>query len=140
MPIVVNVVTQDEFDAWASGKREQARIAYETVGKEWSMEDLMERGEEVYMQHCVACHQPNGQGIPPAFPSLVRQGVSVGALDEHTDIVLYGKSGTAMQAFSGQLNPAELAAVITYERNAFGNAMNDMIQPREVNIMMARGE
>jgi cytochrome c oxidase subunit 2 len=101
------------------------------------MDELMAKGEEVYMQHCVACHQPNGQGIPPAFPSLVGVGVSVGSMDDHIDIVLNGKAGTAMQAFGLQLNPAELAAVITYERNAWGNNMNDMVQPREVNTLMA---
>ena len=137
MPIVVHAVEQNEYDLWVAEKQDEARAAFETVGKEWSMDELMVKGEEVYMQHCVACHQPNGQGIPPAFPSLVGVGVSVGSMDDHIDIVLNGKAGTAMQAFGLQLNPAELAAVITYERNAWGNNMNDMVQPRDVNTLMA---
>ena len=137
MPIVVHAVGQEEYDLWTVGKREEARLAFETVGKEWSMTELMVKGEEVYMQHCTACHLPNGQGIPPAFPSLVAQGLSVGPLEDHIDIVLNGKAGTAMQAFGLQLNPAEIAAVVTYERNAWGNSMNDMVQPKDINAMTA---
>lgn len=136
MPIVVHAVEQEEYDAWVVAKKAEAAAVFETVGKTWTMEELMARGEEVYMQHCVACHLPNGQGLPPAFPSLVGQGLSVGSMQEHLDLVLNGKAGTAMQAFGAQLNPAEIAAVVTYERNAWGNDMNDMIQPKEVNMMM----
>ena len=140
MPIVVRAVTQNEYDGWVADKREEARLAWETVGKQWSMAELMETGERVYMQQCATCHQANGRGIPPAFPSLVGTGMSVGSLVEHTNIVLHGKAGTAMQAFGAQLNPAELAAVITYERNAWGNNMGDMIQPREIDAKLANGE
>lgn len=137
MPIVVHAVEQDEYDIWVAEQQDAARAVFETVGKTWTMDELMARGEEVYMRNCVACHQPNGQGIPPAFPSLVGQGVSVGPIENHIEIVLNGKTGTAMQAFGLQLNAAELAAVITYERNAWGNGMNDMVQPKELNTMMA---
>ncbi|MEX2326801.1 MAG: c-type cytochrome, partial [Pseudomonadales bacterium] len=135
MPIVVRAVEQDEYDAWIEEKRAEAEAVYEIVGKEWTMDELMAEGERVYLRTCATCHQANGQGIPPAFPSLVGQGISVGPMDAHIDIVLNGKSGTAMQAFSAQLNAAELAAVITYERNAWGNNVGDMIQPREINEM-----
>jgi cytochrome c oxidase subunit 2 len=135
MPIVVRAVEQDEYDAWIEEKRAEAEAVYEIVGKEWTMEELVAEGEKVYMRTCTTCHQANGQGIPPAFPSLVGQGISVGPIDAHIDIVLNGKSGTAMQAFSAQLNAAELAAVITYERNAWGNNVGDMVQPREINEM-----
>ena len=137
MPIVVQAVTGQEYEMWVAEQQDAAAAAFETVGKTWTMDELMAKGEEVYMQHCVACHQVNGEGIPPAFPSLVGQGVSVGSMTDHIDIVLNGKAGTAMQAFGVQLNAAELAAVITYERNAWGNDMGDMVQPKEVNTMMA---
>ena len=137
MPIVVHAVEQEEYEVWLAEQRAEARAVFETVGKTWSMDELMAKGEEVYAQHCVACHMPNGEGLPPAFPSLVGQGLSVGPIQEHIDIVLYGKAGTAMQAFGAQLNPAEIAAVVTYERNAWGNDMNDMVQPKDVNTMMA---
>jgi cytochrome c oxidase subunit 2 len=137
MPIVVHAVEQDEYDVWVAEQQDAAREIFETVGKTWTMDELLVKGEEVYVRNCVACHQTNGQGIPPAFPSLVGQGLSIGPIEQHIEIVLNGKSGTAMQAFGLQLNAAELAAVITYERNAWGNGMNDMVQPKEINTMMA---
>lgn len=137
MPIVVRAVEQEDYDLWVAEKQAEALEVFNTVGKTWTQDELMVKGEEVYLQHCAACHQPNGQGIPPAFPSLVGQGLAVGPIQNHIDIILYGKAGTAMQAFGQQLNPAEIAAVVTYERNAWGNDMNDMVQPKDINTMMA---
>lgn len=136
MPIVVHAVEQEEYDTWLEQKRSEAQEVYEIVGKDWTMDELMAEGERVYLQVCAACHMPNGQGLPPAFPSLAGQGISVGPIADHINIVLNGKAGTAMQAFSAQLNAAELAAVVTYERNAWGNNGGDMVQPREINDMM----
>ena len=140
MPIVVHAVEQDEYDAWVAMKQEEALQVYETVGKTWTMAELMDTGEKVYQQNCMSCHQANGEGIPPAFPSLVGQGLSIGPIAEHIDIVINGKAGTAMQAFASQLNPAEIAAVVTYERNAWGNNVGDMAQPREVNALITGEE
>lgn len=140
MPVVVRAVERAEYDTWLAGKQEEARLVYETVGKEWTDEELMVKGEDVYGRVCAACHQANGQGLPPAFPSLVGKGLAVGPIADHLDIVLNGKAGTAMQSFKGQLNAAEIAAVVTYERNTWGNTMGDSIQPREVNNMMSTGQ
>ena len=140
MPIVVRAVEQVEYEEWLAGKQEEAKAVFETVGKEWTQEELMVKGEEVYTRVCSVCHQANGQGLPPAFPSLVGTGLAVGSMQEHIDIVLHGKAGTAMQSFSSQLNAAEIAAVVIYERNAWGNDMGDMIQPREINAMMNGGQ
>ena len=140
MPIVVRAVEQAEYEEWLVGKQEEAKAVFETVGKEWTQEELMVKGEEVYTRVCSVCHQANGQGLPPAFPSLVGTGLAVGSMQEHIDIVLHGKAGTAMQSFSSQLNAAEIAAVVIYERNAWGNDMGDMIQPREINEMMSGGQ
>ncbi len=137
MPIVVRAVEQDEYDAWFAQKQQEAADVYAIVGKEWTMEELMAEGESVYTRNCATCHQPNGQGLPPAFPSLVGQGLSVGAIQDHIDIVLHGKAGTAMQAFGAQLNAAEIAAVVTYERNAWGNNTGDLIQPKVINEQLA---
>ena len=140
MPIVVRAVEQAEYEEWLVGKQEEAKAVFETVGKEWTQEEMMVKGEEVYTRVCSVCHQANGQGLPPAFPSLVGTGLAVGSMQEHIDIVLHGKAGTAMQSFSSQLNAAEIAAVVIYERNAWGNDMGDMIQPREINAMMNGGQ
>lgn len=137
MPIVVHAVEQEEYDAWVAEKQAEAAALFETVGKVWTNDELLTKGEEVYTRNCVACHQVNGQGIPPAFPSLVGQGLAVGDLQENIDIVLYGKSGTAMQAFGQQLNAAEIASVITYVRNTWGNETGDYLQPKDIHTQMA---
>ncbi|MFT4711799.1 MAG: cytochrome c oxidase subunit 2 [Candidatus Azotimanducaceae bacterium] len=140
MPIVVRAVEQAEYEEWLIGKQEEAKLVFETVGKEWTHDEMMVKGEEVYGRVCAVCHQPNGQGLPPAFPSLVGQGITVGPMAPHVDIVLNGKSGTAMQSFSSQLNAAEIAAVIVYERNSWGNEMGDIIQPKEIHEMINGGQ
>ena len=140
MPIVVKAVEQAEYESWLALKQQEALQVSETVGKTWTMAELMETGEQVYAQACQSCHQANGQGIPPAFPSLVGQGLAIGPIDAHIDIVVNGKAGSAMQAFAAQLNPAEIAAVVTYERNAWGNDVGDLVQPRAVNALISSEE
>ena len=81
---------------------------------------------------CAACHQVDGSGAPPTFPALKGSSIATGDITAHIDIVVNGKSGTAMQAFGGQLSEADLAAIITYERNAWGNKMGDMVTPKEI--------
>ena len=58
--------------------------------------------------------------------------IVLGPVPKHLDIVLHGIAGTAMAAFGSQLNDADLAAVITYERNAWGNNTGDIVQPADV--------
>ncbi len=147
MPIEVHAVEQDEYDAWIEQKIAERQEVYNTVEKEWTMDELMAEGEEVYLRNCATCHQANGQGIPPAFPSLVGQGIAVGPLQGHIDVLLDGVPGSAMQSFRSLLNPAELAAVITYERQAWGNgAMVEkagheaMVQPKEINRQIQAGQ
>jgi len=137
MPIVVHAVEQDEYDAWVAEKQAEAAAIFETVGKTWTQEELLSKGGEVYSRNCVACHQVNGQGIPPAFPSLVGQGVAVGDIQENIDVLLYGRAGTAMQAFGQQLNAAEIASVVTYVRNSWGNDTGDTVQPKDIHSQMA---
>ncbi len=92
----------------------------------------MAKGEEVYTETCAACHQPNGQGIPGVFPTLVGSPIATGPIEDHIHIVLDGKQGTAMQAFSEQLSETEIAAVITYQRNAWDNQVGDLVQPATI--------
>jgi len=92
----------------------------------------MARGEVAYNAKCAACHQANGAGIPGVFPAITGSAIATGDAAGHIDIVVNGKQGTAMQAFGEQLNAVDLAAIITYERNAFGNSTGDMVQPADV--------
>jgi len=132
MPIVVEVKPQAEYDAWVAEQKNAIEAAAASGDREWAMEELMVEGEVVYMRVCVACHQANGQGIPPAFPAIAGGAIATGPIEDHLDQAMNGVPGTAMQAFAAQLNDAELAAVVTYQRNAFGNEMGDMVQPADV--------
>ncbi len=132
MPIVVSVVPPAEFATWRDGQRAAAERERELVSQHFSLTELVDRGQGVYMTHCANCHLPNGQGVPGAFPALTAGSVSTGPMDQHADVVINGQPGTAMQAFGGQLSEADLAAVITYERNAWGNNMGDSLQPIDV--------
>jgi cytochrome c oxidase subunit 2 len=140
MPIVVNAVSEDAFKQWMAGQQtaKAAAMAEASADKTWTLDELMARGEEVYNKACAACHQATGQGIPNVFPALAGSAVAIGDMAAHLDIVLNGKAGTAMQAFGPQLNDLELAAIITYERNAWGNNTGDVVQPRD--IATARGK
>jgi cytochrome c oxidase subunit 2 len=131
MPIVVNAVSESEYQSWVKGQKLAMAEAEAGSDKVWTKNDLMKRGEQVYNASCAACHQANGAGIPGVFPGLVNSKITIGPAAGHIDIVLNGKAGTAMQAFGAQLNDADLAAVITYERNSWGNAAS-VVQPADV--------
>jgi cytochrome c oxidase subunit 2 len=132
MPIVVKAVTESEYYDWVGDMMVAQMDAAAGADREWSMDELMERGAQVYGTFCTACHQANGQGLPPAFPAIAGSAIATGPREGHMDIVIHGKPGTAMAAFGKQLNEVDLAAVITYQRNAFGNDTGDTVQPAEV--------
>ena len=132
MPIVLKAVSEDEYYEWAGDMMVAALDDNAGADREWSMDELMARGEEVYGTFCVACHQVNGMGIPGAFKPLVGSPVTTGPLEGHIDTVMNGVAGTAMAPFGMQLNDVDIASVITYERNAWGNDMGDMVQPSTI--------
>ncbi len=135
MPVVIEAKTQADYETWLAAKKAEAEAAKSGADREWTKDELMERGKTVYGTYCVACHQANGQGIPPAFPALAGGVLTTGPVEGHIDRVLHGKAGTAMQAFGLQLNDVDLAAVITYERNAFGNDKGDLVQPKQIKAL-----
>jgi cytochrome c oxidase subunit 2 len=134
MPIVVNVVSADKFDNWvAQQKEESAKAAAEaSADKTWTKDELYQRGEVVYNTSCSACHQVNGEGLAGVFPGLKGSKIATEDMAAHINIVLNGKAGTAMAAWGAQLNDLEIAAVITYERNAWGNNTGDTVQPKDI--------
>ena len=132
MPIVVLAKSESDYDKWVADQKAAATAAAESAGREWTKEELMAKGEKVYNGTCAACHQPTGQGIPGVFPALAGSKIATGPVADHLHIVMHGKAGTAMQAFKEQLNDVDLAAVVTYERNAFGNNTGDVVQPSAV--------
>ena len=144
MPVVVRGVPEPEYLAWVDKKKAELSAAASGSDRAWSKDELVAKGKDVYEKACQACHQAGGQGVPPAFPALTGSKIVLGPLlspegkvikDSHVDRVLNGKAGSAMQAFKATLNDVELAAVITYERNALGNSKGDMIQPAQVKAL-----
>jgi len=133
MPIVVEAVAPEKFAAWVEDQKaiKVAAAAEASSDKTWSKDELMAKGEEQYVTKCGACHQPSGEGLPPAFPALKGSPVATGPLAEHLNVVLNGRQGTAMQAFNS-LNDLEIAAIVTYERNAWGNNTGDVVQPAQI--------
>jgi cytochrome c oxidase subunit 2 len=133
MPIVVEVVSADKFETWVREQQEMklAMAAEAAADKTWSEAELMEKGQGLFNTKCAACHQITGMGLPPAFPPLKGSKIATGPIADHLHIVLNGKPGTAMQAWNS-LNDLEIAAIVTYERNAWGNATGDLVQPADV--------
>ena len=166
MPIVVNVVSGDEFDKWvaAGGSFDAAGLADTPASQtdievavepeldpktktnavietlvpsaqaeeiEWDKDSLMAEGEKV-VATCDACHGQDGKGLGGVFPSIAGSPIATGDVDQHIDIVLNGKSGTAMVAFATQLSDEQIAAVITYQRNSYGNDTGDVVLPADI--------
>lgn len=140
MPVVVIAKEPAAYEAWISEQQDIQRKANEEeqrlLAMNMSMDELMSTGEQVYMRACAACHQPNGKGLPGVFPALAGSEMALNDIPGHIDIVINGKAGTSMQAFDKQLTMSEIAAVVTYERNAWGNNTGDMIQAKDVNALM----
>ena len=130
MPIVVKVVSKEEYSGWLGEKQAEAAEIKQLMAQTFTMDELMERGKAVYQRNCAACHGANGEG--GLGNAIAGSPVATGDLAGHLDIGINGVAGTSMQAFGGQINDVEMAAVITYQRNAFGNNMGDMVQPIDV--------
>jgi cytochrome c oxidase subunit 2 len=135
MPIVVRVVTQDEYSKWVGERRKAIAAAADDPNKKYALDELRQRGEKVYAANCVACHQASGKGTPPAFPPLDGSKIATGPVKDQITLVLEGKAGTAMVPFGKQLNDVEMAAVITFTRNNWGNKTGDVVQPADVKAL-----
>lgn len=160
MPIVVVAKPKAEFDKWVVAQQEKEKALKEASNQTFSKQELLTRGKKVFLANCVACHQANGMGLPGTFPPLVdgepfsasktmindlvarkfyKDGkIVLGPVNNHIRIVLHGIKGTAMPTFGPQLSDLDIAAVITYERNDFGNHTGDVIQPSQVKADRAK--
>ena len=132
MPVVVRAVPQEEYDAWIADKMLAMAATTEQADRQWGHEELVSAGERVYQANCMSCHQAEGQGIPGMFPAIAGSAVATGSIDEHISTVMKGVEGTMMSQFSEVLSDSDLAAVITYQRNAFGNGTGDTLQPAHI--------
>ena len=132
MPIVVNVLSAEKYAAWVGDQKKKMAAAADDPNKTWELADLKARGEKVYAANCVACHQATGQGVKGAFPALDGSKIVTGPKAEQIALVLNGKPNTAMAAFGKQLSDTDIAAVITFTRNNWGNKTGEVIQPSDV--------
>lgn len=137
MPIVVEVKSEADYAIWLDEQKQMkanaAAAEAASLNASVSMDELMQLGETTYTAYCAACHQVSGQGLPPAFPALKGSAVATtGSASEHINIVYNGKAGTGMQGYGKQLSLKEIAAVVTYERNAWGNNTGDAVQAADV--------
>jgi cytochrome c oxidase subunit 2 len=142
MPVVVDAVPDEKYKEWVAAKKAEMSAASADAAKEWGKDQLMTQGKSVYEKNCAVCHQPDGKGLPPAFPALAGSKVinapnfdDAGKLmkDSHVDRVFNGKG--MMPAWKGTLSDADIASVITYERNSFGNNMGDLVQPSQIKAL-----
>ncbi|WP_215398923.1 cytochrome c oxidase subunit II [Rheinheimera oceanensis] len=145
MPIVVIAKSPADYEQWVNGEAERIAKAraeeQELLAMNMSMEELMSVGARTYTAYCAACHQPNGEGLPGIFPALKGSAMALNDMPGHINIVLNGKAGTSMQAYARQLSLKEIAAVITYERNAWGNNTGELVQAADVHaVMQGKGE
>ena len=129
MPVVVKAVTDAEYDAWKKEKLAAAAAAAASSDREWSLDELMAKGESVYKTNCMACHGLNGEG--GVGKAIAGSAIANGESSPHVDLLLKGVPGTAMAAYGAILNDADIAAVLTYQRKAFGNDAS-IVQPAEV--------
>lgn len=129
MPVVVVVKSDEDYAKWVDDQKKKMAAGNDDPNKTYTLAELQARGEKVYAANCAVCHQPTGKGAG-AFPALDGSKIANGPLAQHVSIVLNGKN--AMPNWGGTLNDVEIASVITFERNAWGNHTGDILQPRQV--------
>jgi cytochrome c oxidase subunit 2 len=127
----MEVVEPEKYSQWVVAQNKKSEETAVDVNKEFTMDELKAQGEKVYAGTCAACHQAHGKGIPGTFPGLDGAKITNGPKAEHIKMVVNGKAGTAMAAFK-HLSDVDIAAVVTYERNSWGNATGDVVQPSEI--------
>ena len=144
MPVVVQALTEENYERWLNDKKleiaQAKREATASLSASLSLDELMDAGQKIYLDRCAVCHQAEGGGIPGAFPAITGSKIATGDTSSHIDIVVNGRAGTAMQAFANQLTDKEIASVVTYQRNGLGNQVGDLVQASDVNSFKASKE
>jgi cytochrome c oxidase subunit 2 len=133
MPIVVRVVSDEDYTQWVAEKKKEMAALADDPSKIYTLAEQMDRGAKVYAANCAACHQANGKGAG-SFPALDGSKVVLGPKEGNFQIMLNGKG--AMPKWGGVISDGDIAAVITYTRNAWGNKTGDVYQTPD--LMAAR--
>ncbi len=132
MPIVLKVLPTAEYRVWVQDQRRSMAQEQAEIERLWTRDELMALGKNVYAAQCATCHQADGLGLAPAFPALAGSDMANGPLNNYIEVVLHGREGTAMQAWGNMLSDSDIAATLTYTRNAFGNETGDVVQPQTI--------
>jgi cytochrome c oxidase subunit 2 len=139
MPIVVSAVSQEDFTKWVAVQKGKAAAESAGSTKTWNKDELMEKGKKAYAATCAACHGAEGKGIPGVFPAVEGSKLATGPVEEHIKTVLHGRAtgkfSAQMPAFAAQLSDADVAAIVTFERNALGNKAGDVVQPSQAKAL-----
>ena len=135
MPIHVKVVSQGDYAKWVDGKKKEMAAAADDPNKVWTREDLVARGEKVYNANCAACHKADGKGAGP-IKALDGSAIVLNDAAAQVNILLNGANNGAMPAWK-QLSDTELAAVVTYTKNAWSNQTGKYVQPSELALARA---
>jgi len=128
MPIVVRVVSQEDYTKWVEQKQKEMAAASDDPSKVYTLDEQKERGAKVYAANCAACHQPNGKGAG-SFPALDGSKNVLGPKEAQYNIMINGKG--AMPKWAGVISDSDIAAVMTYTRNAWGNKTGEVIQTHD---------
>ena len=137
MPIHVKVLPQVEYTAWVADQQNKAAARRDDPNKVWALADLQARGAKVYAANCAACHQANGKG---AGPIKALDGSAIVKNANHApqiQVVLKGAGNGAMPSWAA-LSDTDLAAVVTYTKNAWSNKTGQLVQPAEIVALRAK--
>ncbi|MEY3995915.1 MAG: hypothetical protein RL344_258 [Pseudomonadota bacterium] len=137
MPIVVRVVTAPEYTAWVNKQNKIAAALLDDPAKVWDVTELKVRGEAIYKTNCVACHQATGLGVTGAFPALDAAKIVLEGKTEQINVLLNGRNNNKMPAWK-HLSDTDIAAVITYTRQAWSNVgkgIDPLVQPADVQAL-----
>ena len=133
MPVVVEVKSKEDYAKWVGEQKQKVAAAANDPNKVWDLAALVAHGEQVFNANCAACHQTGGTGNPAlGAPPLVNDKVVLGPRQHQIDVVLNGQNNGKMPPWK-HLPDVDIASVITYTRNSWGNkAGENIVQPSEV--------
>jgi len=131
MPIHVKVLSASDYTEWVQAEMKKAAALRDDPAKVWELAALVQRGEKVYAANCAACHQANGKGAGPIKPLDGSAIVQDADHAKQIQVVLQGAANGAMPSWK-QLGDTDLAAVISYTKNAWSNKTGQIVQPSEI--------